>query len=128
MSTAVASHHDSIDIDHDSHHDLLYVKVAAILAIITAAEVSLPYIADVEGAVLVAMLVMMAVKFFMVGAYFMHLKDDANLLRRVFIGGLALAGVVYLAALAAFAWFSDSNGLNEGTPPPADAPPLFPEG
>lgn len=93
-------------IDQDSHHDLLYVKVAAILAVITGAEIALPYMVDeVKGAVVAVMLVMMVLKFGMVVAYFMHLKFDSLLFRRVFQAGLALAVGVYVAALATFEFF-----------------------
>ncbi len=97
--------HDA-DVDVAPHHDLLYVKVAALLAVITAAEVSLPYLADVEGPVVAAMLVMMAVKFFLVGAYFMHLKFESHLFRRVFVFGVALAAAVYVAVLSTFQFWT----------------------
>jgi hypothetical protein len=35
----------------------------------------------------------------MVAAFFMHLKFDSPMLRRVFITGIILAGVVYTVAL-----------------------------
>jgi cytochrome c oxidase subunit 4 len=38
-------------------------------------------------------------KFAIVAAFFMHLKFDSPMLRRVFITGIALAGVVYTIAL-----------------------------
>lgn len=110
--TATAEHeheHEASDeaaVDQDAHHDLLYVKVAAILAVITAAEIALPYMVDeVEGAVVAVMLVMMVLKFGLVVAYFMHLKFDSLLFRRVFQAGLALAVGVYVAALATFHYF-----------------------
>ncbi len=35
----------------------------------------------------------------MVGAFFMHLKFDSPMLRRLFITGIILAGVVYTVAM-----------------------------
>ena len=48
---------------------------------------------------------MMAVKFWMVTWYFMHLKFDSKLLTYIFYAGLALAVAVYCAALATFRFF-----------------------
>ena len=42
---------------------------------------------------------MSIVKFSMVGLYFMHLKFDTHLFRRVFILGIILALIVYTVAL-----------------------------
>src|SRR6476661_4759343 len=79
--------------------DKEYVIVAAGLAVITAAEVAWSYL-GAEGAWLVVpLLLIMAIKFAMVGAYFMHLKYDNRLLNRVFYTGVFLAGGVYIAAL-----------------------------
>lgn len=76
-----------------------YVGVAVILAVITAVEVSLYYTA-LSGLLLVSLLVGLAfVKFGMVAAYFMHLKFDGRLLRRLFATGLVLALAVYSVAL-----------------------------
>jgi cytochrome c oxidase subunit 4 len=76
-----------------------YVGIAMILAFITAVEVALYYL-DMPNGVLVALLLGLAfIKFSMVAAYFMHLKFDSHLLRRVFITGIILAAVVYTIAL-----------------------------
>jgi predicted membrane-bound mannosyltransferase len=94
---------------HAHPSDLTYVKVALVLGVITAAEVSLPYITDVEGPVLAAMLVMMAVKFGIVGAMFMHLRFDSKLFRRLFIAGIALAAGVYLAVMVSMQFYGDDT-------------------
>jgi cytochrome c oxidase subunit IV len=88
----------------DPHADLhpddgVYVKVAAILAVVTAIEVGL-YYTDISGVQLVALLVgLAAIKFGMVVAYFMHLRFDARLLRRLFVTGVLLAAGVFSVAL-----------------------------
>lgn len=84
----------------DAHpSDGVYVRVAAILAVVTAVEVGL-YYTDVSGIQLVALLVgLAAIKFGMVVAYFMHLRFDARLLRRLFVTGVILAGFVFSVAL-----------------------------
>ena len=76
-----------------------YVRVALILAAVTAVEVGL-YYTDLTGLVLVSMLVGLAfIKFGMVAAYFMHLKFDGRLLRQLFITGIVLALSVWAVVL-----------------------------
>ncbi|MGH2577070.1 MAG: cytochrome C oxidase subunit IV family protein, partial [Actinomycetota bacterium] len=86
---------------HDAHahpSPLKYVGVAAILAAVTGIEVALYYL-DMADKLLVALLVGLAfIKFAMVAAYFMHLKFDGRLLRRLFITGIMLAAGVYTIA------------------------------
>ena len=86
--------------------DREYVIIALVLAGLTAIEVVLSYIKALEGLFLVIpLLVVMAIKFSLVGSYFMHLRYDNRLLTRVFYGGLFLAVSVYVAALMAFHFF-----------------------
>ena len=47
----------------------------------------------------------MAVKFWLVAQFFMHLKFDAKIFGRLFWTGLLLAVSVYVAALATFQVF-----------------------
>ncbi|MGH8992330.1 MAG: cytochrome C oxidase subunit IV family protein [Acidimicrobiia bacterium] len=87
---------------HDPHahpSPLKYVGIAMVLAFVTAIEVGLYYL-DLPDKLLVAMLLGLAfIKFAMVAAYFMHLKFDGRLLRRLFITGIVLAMAVYTVAL-----------------------------
>jgi cytochrome c oxidase subunit 4 len=87
---------------HDEHahpSPAKYVMIAMILAAVTGLEVGLYYI-DMPDKLLVAMLLGLAfIKFGMVVAYFMHLKFDGRLLRRLFVTGLLLALSVYTIAL-----------------------------
>jgi cytochrome c oxidase subunit IV len=87
---------------HDAHahpSPLKYVGVAMILAFVTALEVGLYYL-DLPDKLLVALLMGLAfIKFSMVAAYFMHLKFDGRLLRRLFVTGIVLAMAVYTVAL-----------------------------
>lgn len=76
-----------------------YVGIGLILAVVTAVEVAL-YYTELSGYVLVALLLGLAfVKFGMVAAYFMHLKFDGRLLKRLFVAGIVLALAVYTVAL-----------------------------
>jgi cytochrome c oxidase subunit 4 len=87
---------------HDAHAHPTpskYVVIALILAVATAVEVALYYI-NLADKLLVALLLGLAfIKFGMVAAYFMHLKFDGRLLRRLFVTGIMLAATVYSIAL-----------------------------
>ena len=76
-----------------------YVGIATLLAVITAVEVALYYIKMPEWLVVSFLMVLAFLKFVLVGAFFMHLKFDSPMLRRLFVTGIILAGVVYAVAL-----------------------------
>jgi cytochrome c oxidase subunit 4 len=102
-----ATEHDPPVDTHDGHHvhpDVFYVKIALILALLTALEVSTYYV-DFGPLFLPTLFVLMSVKFFMVAWFFMHLRDDAKLFGRLFWAGLFLAIAVYVVALATFQYF-----------------------
>jgi cytochrome c oxidase subunit 4 len=113
---AASAHEETVTGTGHAHpSDRSYVGIALILALITAAEVATFYLEDELGSVLVPiLLVMMVVKFAMVAGWFMHLKFDSSLFTRMFVSGIVLAVSVYVAALAAFEFFSD-----HGVPRPA---------
>ena len=79
-----------------------YIKVALILAAITGVEVAFSYWEAVEGVLAPALIVMSIVKFFIVVAWFMHLRFDSRLFRRLFIAGIALAIFCFTAMLTTF--------------------------
>ena len=81
-----------------------YVRIALILAVITALEVSTYYV-DFGPLFMPSLMIMMVVKFFMVATYFMHLKFDNKIFSWMFYAGLFLAVGVYVAALATFKFF-----------------------
>lgn len=94
---------------HQHPGDLEYVKVAIFLAIVTGAEVAMSYI-DVATAIYVpVLLVMMAVKFSVVALWFMHLRFDSTMFRRLFVAGLILATLVYVAFLVSMQYFGDDT-------------------
>lgn len=99
-------------VEHDDSHehpsDRRYVNIAITLAVLTAIEVALFVFEDELGSAIVkvGLLSLMAVKFWLVGAFFMHLKFDDSILARLFIFGLALAVVVYVAMLSAFEFWN----------------------
>ena len=82
-----------------------YVRIAAILAAITALEVATYYV-DFGALFLPSLLIMMAVKFYIVVSFFMHLRYENKLFSWVFYAGLFLAMTVYAIFLATFHFFS----------------------
>ncbi len=86
---------------------LTYIKVAVILAIITAVEVAVFYIDVLEPAFLAIFLILSAVKFAIVVLFYMHLKFDAKIFTRFFVAGFVLAVIVAIALLGLFRMFSD---------------------
>lgn len=87
--------------EHDHPSEKKYWMIAVILAIITAVEVALSYV-DLGNANAPLLLIGMVMKFFIVASYFMHLKFDSRVTRRLFISGLSLAVFCYLAMFMAF--------------------------
>ena len=72
----------------------------------TAVEVALSYMVDDLGALfLPILLVLMAIKFFAVVLFFMHLRFDNRLFSLLFYMGLGLAVTVYLVTLFTFRFF-----------------------
>lgn len=94
---------------HGEHHehpsDRQYVKIALILGALTALEV-FTYFESVhnlgDAALYVILVVLMVLKFIYVVAWFMHLKFDSVLFKRIFVAGVVLALGVYLVMLTAF--------------------------
>ncbi|MGH9228253.1 MAG: cytochrome C oxidase subunit IV family protein [Acidimicrobiales bacterium] len=103
-------HHEAHQKTHPS--DWTYIKVALLLGALTALEVSTYFLEDPSTTFLVALLFpMMVLKFGIVVAYFMHLRYDNPLFRRVFVFGLLLAVVVYLIAMTTLEFWSDDFAL-----------------
>ena len=78
-----------------------YVAVAMVLAAITASEVAIYYVKSLPHPLLIGLLCGMAlVKFTLVVLWFMHLRFDSVIFRRLFVTGIALAVGVYLILLS----------------------------
>ena len=101
MTTETETHEDT---QEHGMSDAGYIKIAVILALITALEVSTYYV-DFGPLFMPSLLIMMVVKFVMVVSYFMHLKFDSKIFSFLFYTGLGLALFVYIAALATFKFF-----------------------
>jgi cytochrome c oxidase subunit 4 len=99
--------------DTQDHYDhptrSAYLEIGLILAIMTALEVLLYVFRDSLGrAVTTPALVVLTIgKFVLVGAWFMHLRFDHPVLRRLFISGILLAAAVF--AIVTADWFLGEN-------------------
>ena len=119
MSTDIATHdpathetnthdpatHDPATHEHAHPSDWQYIKIALLLAVLTALEVFTYFesVHNLSDAVLyVVLTVLMVLKFIYVVAWFMHLKFDSMIFRRVFQVGIVMALAVYLIMLTAF--------------------------
>ena len=104
--------HGSHD-DHEAHaHGLTdwgYIKVALLLAVLTAAEV-LIYFAPPGPLEVPLLLILMVVKFEIVVAYFMHLRFDNKIFTWLFVVGLILAVAVYAAMGTSMVFWTDPSG------------------
>ncbi len=84
---------------HHAPGQLEYVRIAVFLAILTALEVIVYYPGWPKTPKIVLFVILAAVKFATVAAFFMHLKFDGRLLAIVFSTGMALAGSAFLVAI-----------------------------
>jgi cytochrome c oxidase subunit 4 len=89
---------------HAGHHPspAEYVRIALILAVLTALEVSTYYV-EFGRAGIPLLIALMVVKFIMVAGFFMHLRYDTRLFSQFMYTGLGFALVLYTATLLIFA-------------------------
>jgi cytochrome c oxidase subunit 4 len=90
-----------------------YVVVALVLGVLTAIEVWLSYVDIGHTAQTLLLVGLMILKFALVVMYFMHLRYDRPIFRRLFVTGLALAVGVFLVVL-----LSEHADLNHSTESP----------
>ena len=89
----------------EQHHPTprQYVLIAVVLVVITAFEIATSYIDTAHSNVIIVTLFLMGfVKFFLVCAWYMHMKQDAPFFRRLFIVGIVGATIVYGIVLFMF--------------------------
>ena len=96
--TGIEQH--SEEADHPT--PLTYVKIAAILAIITAIEVAIFYVEALQSVIKPIFIILSGGKFALVAMFYMHLKFDNRLFSMLFVGGLILAMIVSSALMVLF--------------------------
>jgi cytochrome c oxidase subunit 4 len=90
---------------HDEGHASVqtYIRVAVVLAILTAIEIGALYVPGLPKHVLVTLILIFGtMKFALVVAFFMHLRYDNKVLTALFVGPLIIAMVIILAIMALF--------------------------
>lgn len=80
----------------------VYIRIAIILAIVTAIEVAIYYVDALRPLLVPTLLVLSIAKFVVVVGYFMHLKFDDSRYRLMFIAGLVVVFSVIGALIAMF--------------------------
>ena len=93
MSHVVDSR-ESEELDHHPQPGQ-YIKVAIILAIVTALEVAIYYVDALRDVLVPLLLAFAVIKFIMVALWFMHLRFDSRMFRRFFVTGIVLALLVF---------------------------------
>ena len=79
-----------------------YVWIGVALTIITIVELAASLGPDLGDALIPILVVLSAVKFVVVVAFYMHLRFEHRLLWQVFAGSFALGGFVLLALITLF--------------------------
>ena len=93
---------------HDQGHASVqtYLRVAVVLAVLTAIEIGCLYVPGMPNHLLVTLIVIFGtMKFALVVAFFMHLRYDNKLLTVLFVGPLTIATLIILAIMALFSAF-----------------------
>ena len=83
----------------EAHHpgSSIYVRVAVILAIVTALEVAVYYIPSLHGVMVPLLLALSTIKFLFVVSFFMHLKFERKMLvASVALGFIAVFALFYI--------------------------------
>jgi cytochrome c oxidase subunit 4 len=106
--TDTSVHTDAAAVHGDVKHpgEAEYVRIAVILALITGVEVAVYYMSALKSVLIPILVVLAVTKFTMVALFFMHLKFDSRLFRRLFVTGIVLAIIVYTIALTSLHVFS----------------------
>ena len=103
--TAAANADAHADSGHHTPTDGYFIKIAVVLALLTALETSTYWI-HIGGFATPLLLILMTIKFLMIVMIFMHLKFDNKLFSVLFYIGLGLAVLVYAVFLSTFQFFA----------------------
>ena len=94
----------SVEHAHAHPGAITYIKVAAILAILTITEVAVYYIPALLPVITPILIVLSIGKFVLVVAFYMHLKFDSRLFTGIFAWGMFVAIAIVLAMIALYAY------------------------
>ena len=88
---------------HERNHPTVrqYLLIGLLLTVITIVELFASY-SDMGALLIPVLIVLSAVKFAVVVAYFMHLRFEDALLTRLFVFGFVLASAILIALITLF--------------------------
>jgi cytochrome c oxidase subunit 4 len=117
--------------EHHGPTDRQYFQVFFVLVVLTALEVSTEWWKDWFGEgsrplAVTILIILMVIKFFLVAMFFMHLKWDQAILKRTFYSGMFFAVLIYVIAMSAMNFWSDSGTTHFNDPPPVPPPVVEP--
>jgi cytochrome c oxidase subunit 4 len=99
----MAEHQAEHSAEHQAHATTgTYLRIAAILVMITLLEVGVFYVPAFQSALVPMLLVLSAVKFALVVMFYMHLKFDNKFFAFLFGGPLLLGLLVVISLLFLF--------------------------
>lgn len=93
---------DGAHVEHVHPGPLVYVKIAVVLTILTAAEVGVWYTPIGALALTLILIVLSISKFVLVVAFYMHLKYDSRLFTAMFAWGILLSLSIICALIAMY--------------------------
>ena len=83
-----------------------YIRIAMILGVVTAAEVTVYYLHAVRHYLVPLLFFFAIIKFSLVVLWFMHLKFDSRTYARFFLMGISFAVTLYVIVLLTFRVFA----------------------
>ena len=124
MSSAEAqapADHAAADHAPADHHPTPrdYVRIGVVLAVLTALEILTSYILIPRWMMMSGLIGMAVLKFALVVSWYMHLKFDSKLFKRLFAFGLILAVSTFLVVLGLFALKTTDSTTSQALAPPA---------
>src|SRR5580765_5541775 len=99
----MAEHQVEHHVEHHAHASTrTYLRIAAILVMITLLEVGVFYVPAFQSVLVPVLLVLSAIKFALVVMFYMHLKFDNKFFSLLFGGPLLLGFLVVVSLLFLF--------------------------
>ncbi len=87
-----------------------YVRIFVVLFVLTVLEITASYVAMPQWLFISGLVGMAVAKFALVVGFYMHLKFDSLMFRRLFVFGIALAVTVFTLVLVLFFFLTPEYG------------------
>lgn len=109
MAKPASNHTDATAVEH-AHEPIdssVYVRIFAILAVVTAIEVGASFLTNIglpQFIQIIVLLILGTIKGALVVMFFMHLKFDSRWFSTLFVFGMVLAALLMIAFLLLFGY------------------------